>query len=35
MLGVLAGLCVDLAEERKQMAKTESDMPLVEAMENE
>ncbi|MGP4877538.1 AzlC family ABC transporter permease, partial [Klebsiella pneumoniae] len=25
----------DLAEERKQMAKTESDMPLVEAMENE
>ncbi|MBK3137703.1 branched-chain amino acid ABC transporter permease, partial [Escherichia coli] len=26
---------VDLAEERKQMAKTESDMPLVEAMENE
>ena len=33
--GVLAGLCVDLAEERKQMAKTESDMPLVEAMENE
>ncbi|AYJ91997.1 TPA: branched-chain amino acid ABC transporter permease [Klebsiella pneumoniae] len=35
VLGVLAGLCVDLAEERKQMAKTESDMPLVEAMENE
>lgn len=30
VLGVLAGLCVDLAEERKQMAKTESDMPLVE-----
>ena len=35
VLGVLAGLCVDLAEERKQMAKTESDMPLVETMENE
>ena len=35
VLGVLAGLCVDLAEERKQMAKTESDMPLVEALENE
>ena len=35
VLGVLAALCVDLAEERKQMAKTESDMPLVEAMENE
>ena len=35
VLGVLAGLCVDLAEERKQMTKTESDMPLVEAMENE
>ncbi|HCD3712649.1 TPA: AzlC family ABC transporter permease [Klebsiella pneumoniae] len=35
VLGVFAGLCVDLAEERKQMAKTESDMPLVEAMENE
>ncbi|UNH46521.1 AzlC family ABC transporter permease [Klebsiella pneumoniae subsp. pneumoniae] len=35
VLGVLAGLCVDLAEERKQMANTESDMPLVEAMENE
>ncbi|MDR8290843.1 branched-chain amino acid ABC transporter permease, partial [Acinetobacter baumannii] len=25
----------DLAEERKQMATTESDMPLVEALENE
>ena len=35
VLGVLAGLCVDLTEERKQMAKTESDVPLVEAMENE
>ena len=35
VLGVLAGLCVDLAEERKQMATTESDMPLVEALENE
>ena len=35
VLGVLAGLCVDLAEERKQRATTESDMPLVEAMENE
>ncbi|MCS6027564.1 AzlC family ABC transporter permease [Klebsiella quasipneumoniae subsp. quasipneumoniae] len=35
VLGVLAGLCVDLSEERKQMATTESDMPLVEALENE
>ena len=35
VLGVLAGLCVDLAEERKQRATTESDMPLVEALENE
>ncbi|MDF5745630.1 branched-chain amino acid ABC transporter permease, partial [Klebsiella quasipneumoniae] len=34
VLGVLAGLCVDLEEERKQRATTESDMPLVEALEN-
>ncbi|HBZ8438915.1 TPA: AzlC family ABC transporter permease [Klebsiella aerogenes] len=35
VLGVLAGLCVDLAEERKQAAIAESDMPLVEALEHE
>lgn len=35
VLGVLAGLCVDLAEERKQAAMAESDMPLVEALEHE
>ena len=35
VLGVLAGLCVDLAEERKQAAIAESDMPLVEALMSE
>ncbi|EPK4791161.1 AzlC family ABC transporter permease [Klebsiella aerogenes] len=35
VLGVLAGLCVDLAEERKQAAIAESGMPLVEALEHE
>lgn len=35
VLGVLAGLCVDLAEERKQAAKAKSGMPLVEALEHE
>jgi hypothetical protein len=32
---MFAGLCVDLAEERKQAAKAEPEIPLVGALEHE